>query len=118
MTDRAADAFGREMQRIETLVTELEAQPHAPAVERARELVQAVLQIHAIGLQAIVQVAAGVAGREFIHELEADARIASLLALHGLGGAALLESSGRVQAKEPDLVPVERLLRLATEPRS
>ncbi|HKE18277.1 MAG TPA: hypothetical protein VKB80_25540 [Kofleriaceae bacterium] len=71
--------------RISELVEGLEQLPDAPARERARALVQAVLDIHRIGLARALAVAgAREDGAALVDELAGDQAVALLLSLHGL----------------------------------
>ena len=119
------DSFDREMQRIERLIAELESQPASEQIEQARALVQAVLEVHAIGLGAIWEGLRREAGADLGRELTRDPRIAALLSLHGLlhglgqplDAREVPEPRARDAAEGTRLVPVERLLRMAGERR-
>jgi hypothetical protein len=113
-----SDRFGRQMLEIERLIAELESQPGSVVIEQTRALVQAVLEVHAIGLGAILErlrvVAAGTA---LHHELAGDPQVAALLSLHGLESALDASKSPETHllamGSATPLVPVERLLKLA-----
>ncbi len=71
--------------RIGELIEGLEHLPDADARERARALVQAVLDIHRVGLSRVLEVAAARDGGDaVVDELAADQAVALLLSLHGL----------------------------------
>lgn len=111
------DGFDRSMLEIERLIAELESQPDSEVIEQARALVQAVLEVHAIGLGAILERLQAEPSPALCRDLGRDARIAALLSLHGLG-TGLDVSEARVApvavAESPAaLVPVARLLKLA-----
>jgi Fe-S cluster biogenesis protein NfuA len=68
------------MGRIESLVNALEALPDTAARAAARELVRALLDLHAAGLERVL----ALAGTDLISRLAEDERVGSLLLLHGL----------------------------------
>lgn len=71
--------------RIASLVAELERMPESLARERARALVQAVLDVHQAGLARILELlAARQDGARFIDELAADETVTLLMSLHDL----------------------------------
>ena len=69
----------RTMTRIGELIGELDRNADAEMRERARELVQAILDVHRVGLERIVELA-----RAPIEELVADESVALLFSLHDL----------------------------------
>jgi Fe-S cluster biogenesis protein NfuA len=79
------DYQGR-VERVEALVRALEACPDAAAREGARELVRALLDLHAAGLTRMLDLAsqAGEPGRALVDRLARDGLVGSLLLLHGL----------------------------------
>jgi Fe-S cluster biogenesis protein NfuA len=74
------------MQRIETLIHEIERFPDANVQAVTRELVQALLDVHGAGLARILEAVAGTgdAGRPVLDALAGDDLVAGLLLLHGL----------------------------------
>jgi hypothetical protein len=71
--------------RIEALVEEIEKQPDLAARERSRQLVQALLDVHRMALERLLQLAAAApGGAEVVAGLERDGTVALLLSLHGL----------------------------------
>jgi hypothetical protein len=78
--------FRRRMQRIETLIQNIERAPDEAARSQARELVQAVLDLHAAALGKTLEhvAAAGDTGRAVIDALGRDELVSSVLMLHGL----------------------------------
>jgi Fe-S cluster biogenesis protein NfuA len=78
--------FQHRMQRIEELVQEIEKLPDPAAQGLARELVQALMDVHGAGLAAMLELAAaaGPAGRNLIDAFAANGMVASLLLLYGL----------------------------------
>ncbi len=90
--------------RIASLVEELEQLPENPARERARALVQAVLEMHAAGLARILELAAAHPdGPAFIDELCADPMVTLLMSLHELHPS---DVETRVRAAVDGLKPV------------
>jgi hypothetical protein len=81
---------GREFQararRVEALVERLEACPDPAAREAARELVRALLELHAAGLARVLELtaAAGEPGRALGERFARDGVIGTLLLLHDL----------------------------------
>jgi len=78
--------FQHRIQRIESLIHEVEALVDRQAQASAEELVQALLDLHGAGLDRILALLrrAGQAGDAIVEDLIRDDRIASLLLLHGL----------------------------------
>jgi hypothetical protein len=74
------------MRRIESLVRSLETCPDIAAREGARELVRAVLDLHAAGLAKLLELAsqAGGPGRVLVESLAREPLVSGLLLLHGL----------------------------------
>lgn len=81
---------GREFQgrvrRVEALVAALEACPDPAAREGARELVRALLDLHAAGLAKVLHLASlpGEPGLALVDRFARDGLVGSLLLLHGL----------------------------------
>ena len=77
--------FPRRMQRVETLVHDLEQASDPRLRERAQELVRALLDLHKAGLARVLEVIgkAGDGGR-IVEELAADDLVAHVLLLHDL----------------------------------
>lgn len=78
--------FPRRIQRLETLIREVEGFKDPAARERTREIVPTLLDLHGLGLEKILdQVAAtGDAGLALIDGLARDELVGSLLLLYGL----------------------------------
>jgi len=73
------------MERIASLVEELERSPESPTRERARALVQAVLDLHRVGLVRILEMAAARPdGSDLVRELSTDQTVTLLMSLHDL----------------------------------
>jgi Fe-S cluster biogenesis protein NfuA len=76
--------FRRRVQRIETLIREIDGLADAAARARARELIRAVLELHGAGLTRLLEHCAAVEGESMITALARDDLVSSLLLLHGL----------------------------------
>jgi hypothetical protein len=78
--------FQHRIQRIEVLVQEMEALQDPVARAGAVELVQAVLELHGVGLGRLLETIqqAGAPGAAILERLTQDDLIGSLLLLHGL----------------------------------
>jgi hypothetical protein len=74
------------MQRIETLIQEIERYPDLAIRARTKEIVHAVLDLHGDGLGRILEhlASSGKAGMAIIDELGRDELVSSLLLLYGL----------------------------------
>jgi len=74
------------LQRIDTLLLEIDGQPDPATRARTREIVQILMEFHGAGLERILtQLAStGEPGQQIIHSLARDELIASLLLLYGL----------------------------------
>jgi hypothetical protein len=71
--------------RIESLVAEIERTADPAARERSRALVQALLDVHRLALERLLELAAARAGGpELLDELATDQAVALLFSLHGL----------------------------------
>jgi hypothetical protein len=79
-------AFQHRLLRIQVLVEALEACPDPAVREGARELVRALLDLHAAGLARILDLAGqpGESGRGLTTRLAGDDLVGSLLLMHGL----------------------------------
>jgi hypothetical protein len=91
MIDPAEQSLQPSLARIAALVAALEELPDAGAREQARALVQAVLEIHRVGLSHLVAHLIAEADRErasaepgWLDALERDDAVSLLLSLHGL----------------------------------
>jgi Fe-S cluster biogenesis protein NfuA len=76
--------FRRRVQRIETLIREIDRLADPDARVRTRELVQAVLDLHGTGLERLLDRVAEAAGPAVIEAAARDDLVGSLLLLHGL----------------------------------
>jgi Fe-S cluster biogenesis protein NfuA len=78
--------FQAELQRLDGLLGEVERFADPAAQSRTREIVRAVLELHAAGLGRILAhlEEAGEAGRQVLDTCAADPVVAGLLLLHGL----------------------------------
>jgi Fe-S cluster biogenesis protein NfuA len=78
--------FQARLQRLDALLQEVERWPNAAAQAHAREIVQAVLDLHGAGLERILGhlSAAGEAGAAVLDACARDEVAAGLLLLHGL----------------------------------
>jgi hypothetical protein len=88
------------MERVETLLQEIESLPDASLRDRVREIVRSLLDFHAAGLAMILDriQSAGTAGSAILEELKSDEVTASLLALYDLHSP---------QADRPNPWPIE-----------
>jgi Fe-S cluster biogenesis protein NfuA len=79
-------AFVRRMQRLESLIQEMECHPDPAAQALTREIVQSLLELHGAGLAKILAHAgaAGEAGHALRQAFAADPLLGNLLLLHGL----------------------------------
>lgn len=86
MARRDEQVFQQRIQRIETLVQALESFPDPAARAGAQELIQALLELHGAGLEAILElvITAEETGQALVNHLAADDLIGNLLLLHGL----------------------------------
>lgn len=80
------DGFRRRIERIETLVHAIEQSGDGATRNSARELMQAVLDLHGAGLARVLDCLgkAGEAGGAILESLAQDDLVGSLLLLHGL----------------------------------
>jgi hypothetical protein len=72
------------LEQIARLVDELEQHPDAATRERARTLVQAILDVHRVALRRLLELVAARGGEKIVGDLAHDDAVALLLALHGL----------------------------------
>jgi Fe-S cluster biogenesis protein NfuA len=74
------------MERIESLIHEVERFPDPKAREHTREIIQAILDLHGAGLERVLEkvAEAGGTGLEIIDALAGDDLVGSLLLLYGL----------------------------------
>jgi hypothetical protein len=98
--------FQRRLSRIESLVQSLETCADPEAREGARELVRALLDLHTVGLEKMLQLAAE-PGECAMDRFAADGLVGSLLLLHGLHPVPLADrvarSLARLQASGPEV---------------
>jgi Fe-S cluster biogenesis protein NfuA len=78
--------FREKMERLETLIQEVEHFPDPAAREHTRDIVQAVLDLHGTGLERILEhlAAVGEAGQTVVEALVQDDVVSGLLLLYGL----------------------------------
>lgn len=90
------DDFPARMQALETLLHEVENYRDPAARTHTRGIVQAVLELHAVGLERLLEhvADAGPAGQDIIDECSRDEVIEGLLLLHGLHPLGLEERVG------------------------
>jgi Fe-S cluster biogenesis protein NfuA len=83
--------FRQRMERLETLLHEVERFPDPATAAHARQLVQAVLDLHGAGLEKMLETIAGgeKTGVALIEDLAQDELVGGLLVLHGLHPLAL-----------------------------
>ena len=76
----------RRLEHLERVIYELEQGPESPARARTREIVRAVLDLHARGLRRMIELIGGAdaAGAALTRAMVRDPTIAGLLLLHGL----------------------------------
>jgi hypothetical protein len=97
MSDPEDDGLGERLERVEELVHEIERFPDEGLRERAREIVETVLDLHGAALARILEAASGRGdpGRELIEAIASDEIVSSVLVLHDLHPRDL---EGRVRA--------------------
>ena len=93
--------FQVKIQRISELVGELERIPEAEARTSAKALVQLLLDLHATGLERVLEIVAdsGETGQRTIDDLGRDSLVSSLLVLYGLHPLGLEERVARAVDK-------------------
>jgi Fe-S cluster biogenesis protein NfuA len=81
-----AQEFQTRLQRLDVLLREVERFADPAAQAHTRELVQAILDLHGVGLERLLEhlAAAGEAGAEVLDTCAGDEVVAGLLLLHGL----------------------------------
>jgi Fe-S cluster biogenesis protein NfuA len=86
MTTLDAREFQSRLERLDALLREAERSPDLGARGRTQELLRAVLDVHAAGLQRLLEhvTAAGDAGRAIVDACARDDVVGGLLLLHGL----------------------------------
>jgi len=84
--DREGALFQERMRRVEALVRDIEESPDVVGRERARELVQSLLELHAVGLAQMMAAAQSHdgPGARLIEAWTRDSAIGGLMLLHGL----------------------------------
>jgi Fe-S cluster biogenesis protein NfuA len=82
----ARPEFRQRMERLETLIQELERLPDPRAQARTREIIQSILELHGTALERIFETIAadGATGLALIDSLARDDLVGSVLLLHGL----------------------------------
>jgi hypothetical protein len=128
VSEPAPRDLDRQLQHLEGLIREMEDGPESPARARAREIVRAVLDLHAAGLARMLDAVAAdaEAGRRLLDAFARDPLVAGVLLLHGLhpldldtrvhGALAALEPELRTQGARVSLVSlVEGAVRLRVE---
>jgi Fe-S cluster biogenesis protein NfuA len=78
--------FRSRIQRVESLVRELERSTDAATKERAQEIIGTVVELHGAALERMLEALAraGAAGRALIDSLAEDELVSSVLLLHGI----------------------------------
>ena len=86
MNDAEDEALAERLERVEALVQKIEEVRDETARERARDVVAAVLDLHAAAFSRVLAGCArqGDAGRRLLDELAADSVVSSVLVLHEL----------------------------------
>jgi hypothetical protein len=104
---RAADDLQQQLQHLENVLGELERGPESPIRAQAREIVRAVLELHASGLERMLQcIGKSASGAAIMTEFARDPLIAGLLVLHDIHPENLERRvCAAVQALEPTLAP-------------
>ncbi|MDX1522285.1 MAG: NifU family protein [Anaerolineae bacterium] len=80
-------AFQERLQRVETLINQIQTSANPMVQTSVEELIQTLLELHGVGLEAMLDVIweSGEAGQSIIHDhLASDKLVSSLLLLHGL----------------------------------
>ena len=86
MEKRNTQEFQRRLGRVEDLIAGLEKSPDLKVREQVRELIQTLLDLHASGLERILETVhnTGETGLALIEELGRDQLVSGVLLLHGL----------------------------------
>jgi hypothetical protein len=79
----SAPDLAQQLARLDALIAEMEEGPETPARARAREIVRAVLDLHATGLGTVMDLARA-CDPALADALARDPRVAGLLLLHGV----------------------------------
>ena len=103
----ATQELERQLQHLETLLHDLERGPESPIRTQARDVVRAVLDLHASGLDRIVQcIGTSAGGAAIMNALTSDPLIAGLLLLHDIHPETLeTRVRAAIEALGPALVP-------------
>jgi Fe-S cluster biogenesis protein NfuA len=85
-TNLDARAFQAQMERLEAQLREAERHSDPAARQRVQEIVQAVLDLHGVGLERLLEhvAGAGAAGQVALNACAHDEVVSGLLLLHGL----------------------------------
>jgi Fe-S cluster biogenesis protein NfuA len=108
MASHSADReFRKRMERVESLIREVEEFPDADARTRTEEILRTVLELHSAGLERILEKLsdAGEPGLGVINDLAGDEVVGSLFLLHGLHP---LDLETRVQQALENVRPLLR----------
>lgn len=86
MEKRNSQEFQRRLGRVDELIAALEKSPDQKVREQTRELIQTLLDLHATGLERILESVhnTGAQGAAVIDELGRDQLVSGVLLLHGL----------------------------------
>jgi Fe-S cluster biogenesis protein NfuA len=86
MDKSSSQEFQKRLGHVEELIATLESAPDSAMRKQARELIQALLDLHGTGLERILSVLydSGVGGSAVIDDLGRDSLVSGLLLLHGL----------------------------------
>ncbi|MGI8430768.1 MAG: NifU family protein, partial [Chthoniobacterales bacterium] len=86
MEKRNTQEFQRRLGRVEDLIAGLEKSPDPKVREQVRELIQTLLDLHASGLERILESihSTGEPGVALIEQLGCDQLVSGVLLLHGL----------------------------------
>jgi Fe-S cluster biogenesis protein NfuA len=84
--DPTNNQFQKQLSRVEELINALNAAPDSPICLQARELVQALLELHGAGFEKALETIHGspAAGQALIDQLAENPLISNLLVLHNL----------------------------------
>lgn len=98
--------FARRSERIEELVSRIENCGDLASRAVAKELLQAVLELHAAALERILDaVHAAAGGEDVLGEITADALVSGVLSLHGIHPVAVEERvAAAIETARPYLV--------------
>jgi Fe-S cluster biogenesis protein NfuA len=99
--------FRRRIERVETLVRELDQSPDAASKSRACEIIQTVIELHGAAIERMLEslAGAGAAGLAMIGAIAEDELVSSVLLLHGLHP---LDLESRVEQALEDARPLLR----------